>query len=81
MFNNILFLYQPNCFVCSNNIPLIYSSFEEGSIKTFDLRNNNNNLISNNLNVHSNAVMSLNLFTDMFSISHDILLKCEILKI
>ncbi len=70
-------LYQPNCFVCSNIIPLVYSGFEDGSIKTFDLRNNNNNVITNNLNAHSDAVMSLNLFKDiyLFSISHDTTIK------
>jgi len=70
-------LYQPNCFVCSNSIPIIYSGFEDGTIKTFDLRNNNNNFITNNLNAHSDAVMSLNLFKDiyLFSVSHDTTIK------
>ena len=96
-------LFQPNCFACCNNTPVIYTGFEEGSLKILDFRNvpmssggygpninNMNNNINNSgggmygkdfvtdtINIHGDAVTSLNLYKDLylFSISHDTTIK------
>lgn len=68
--------YQPNCFACSSTLPIFYGGFEDNTIKIFDLRMKND-VITNSVNAHSDAVTSLNLFEDiyLFSISHDTLIK------
>ena len=99
-------LFQPNCFACCNNTPVIYTGFEDGSLKILDFRNvpmssggyapninNMNNNINNvnnsgggmygkdfvtdTINIHGDAVTSLNLYKDLylFSISHDTTIK------
>ena len=32
-------LFQPNCFACCNNIPVVYTGFEDGTLKILDFRN------------------------------------------
>ena len=97
-------LFQPNCFVCCNNAPVVYTGFEDGTFKILDFRNvpmssggyatniNNNNINNNNnigggiygkdfvtdtINIHGDAVTSLNLYKDLylFSVSHDTTIK------
>ena len=99
-------LFQPNCFACCNNSPVIYTGFEDGTLKILDFRNvpissggyapnlnNMNNNINNTnnvsggmygkdfvtdtINIHGDAVTSLNLYKDLylFSISHDTTIK------
>ena len=95
-------LFQPNCFVCCNNSPVIYTGFEDGTLKILDFRNvpqssggyspsSNNNINNNNqsggmygkdfitdtINIHGDAVTSLNLYKDLylFSVSHDTTIK------
>ena len=97
-------LFQPNCFVCCNNAPVVYTGFEDGTLKILDFRNvpmssggyaaniNNNNINNNNnigggiygkdfvtdtINIHGDAVTSLNLYKDLylFSVSHDTTIK------
>ena len=97
-------LFQPNCFACCNNAPVVYTGFEDGTLKILDFRNvpqnsggyapnsnniNNNNNINNfgamygkdfvidTINIHGDAVTSLNLYKDLylFSISHDTTIK------
>ena len=94
-------LYQPNCFVCCTNSPVIYTGFEDGTLKILDFRNvpmsaggystNTNNNINNmnnigvynkdfitdSINIHGDAVTSLNLYKDLylFSVSHDTTIK------
>ena len=50
-------LFQPNCFACCNNIPVVYTGFEDGTLKILDFRNlpqnsggfaSNSNIINNN---------------------------------
>lgn len=67
--------YQPNCIACLSSNPIFYAGFEDNSIKVFDLRIND--VITNTVNAHSDAVTSLNLFDDLylFSISHDTTIK------
>ena len=69
-------LYQPNCFALSNSLPLIYSGFEDNSIKILDLRDKDG-ITTNNQNAHSDSVTSLNLLNDiyLFSVSHDTTIK------
>ena len=104
-YNNIV-LFQPNFFACCNNSPVIYTGFEDGTLKILDFRNvpissggyapnlnNMNNNINNTnnvgggmygkdfvtdtINIHGDAVTSLNLYKDLylFSISHDTTIK------
>ena len=94
-------LFQPNCFACCNNSPIVYTGFEDGTLKILDFRNlpqasggyspNSNNINNNNqsgamygkdfvtdtINIHGDAVTSLNLYKDLylFSISHDTTIK------
>ena len=99
-------LFQPNCFACCNNAPVVYTGFEDGTLKILDFRNvpmssggyapninNMNNNINNannsgggmyakdfvtdTINIHGDAVTSLNLYKDLylFSISHDTTIK------
>ena len=96
-------LYQPNCFACCNNSPVVYTGFEDGSLKILDFRNvpisaggystninnnvnrennNTNNLygkdfVTDSMNIHGDAVTSLNIYKDLFlfSISHDTTIK------
>ena len=96
-------LFQPNCFACCNNVPVVYTGFEDGTLKILDFRNvpqnsggyapNSNNINNNNINnfgamygkdfvtdtinIHGDAVTSLNLYKDLylFSISHDTTIK------
>ena len=97
-------LFQPNCFACCNNSPVVYTGFEDGTLKILDFRNvpqnsggyapNSNNIVNNNnnnnfgpmygkdfvtdtINIHGDAVTSLNLYKDLylFSISHDTTIK------
>jgi chromosome segregation ATPase len=63
-------LFQPNCFVCCNNAPVVYTGFEDGTLKILDFRNvpmssggyatniNNNNInnTNNNMNYANNNV-------------------------
>ena len=44
-FNNSKDIYslsyqQPNCITSNSTVPIIYSGFEDGSLKSIDLRNN-----------------------------------------
>ena len=100
--NNNRVLFQPNCFACCNNSPVIYTGFEDGTLKILDFRNvpmssggyspninnnmnNNNNVggmygkdfVTDTLNIHGDAVTSLNIYKDLylFSISHDTTIK------
>ena len=96
-------LFQPNCFACCNNSPVVYTGFEDGTLKILDFRNvpqasggyapssnniNNNNInnfggmygkdfVTDTINIHGDAVTSLNLYKDLylFSISHDTTIK------
>ena len=97
-------LFQPNCFVCCNNAPVVYTGFEDGTLKILDFRNvpmssggyatniNNNNInntnnigggiygkdfVTDTINIHGDAVTSLNLYKDLylFSVSHDTTIK------
>ena len=96
-------LYQPNCFACCNNSPVVYTGFEDGSLKILDFRNvpmsaggystninnnvnrdnsNTNNIygkdfVTDSLNIHGDAVTSLNIYKDLylFSVSHDTTIK------
>ena len=97
-------LYQPNCFACCNNSPVIYTGFEDGTLKILDFRNvplsaggyspninnninrdNNSNVsgmygkdfITDSINIHGDAVTSLNMYKDLylFSVSHDTTIK------
>jgi striatin 1/3/4 len=95
-------LFQPNCFACCNNAPVVYTGFEDGTLKILDFRNvpmssggyapnlNNMNNANNSgggmyakdfvidtINIHGDAVTSLNLYKDLylFSISHDTTIK------
>ena len=96
-------LYQPNCFACCNNSPVVYTGFEDGSLKILDFRNvpisaggystnmnnnvnrennNTNNLygkdfVTDSMNIHGDAVTSLNIYKDLFlfSVSHDTTIK------
>ena len=69
-------LFQPNCFALSNSLPLIYTGFEDSSIKVIDLRYKDG-IVTNNTNAHTDAVTSLNLLNDiyLFSVSHDTIIK------
>ena len=69
-------LSQPNCFALSNSLPLIYTGFEDSSIKVIDLRYKDG-VVTNNTNAHTDAVTSLNLLNDiyLFSVSHDTIIK------
>ena len=99
-------LFQPNCFACCNNSPVIYTGFEDGTLKILDFRNvpmsaggystninnninrdnNSNNVgggmygkdfVTDTINIHGDAVTSLNIFKDLylFSVSHDTTIK------
>ena len=96
-------LFQPNCFACCNNAPVVYTGFEDGTLKILDFRNvpmssggyapninnninNTNNIgggmfgkdfVTDTINIHGDAVTSLNLYKDLylFSISHDTTIK------
>ena len=95
-------LFQPNCFACCNNAPVVYTGFEDGTLKILDFRNvpmssggyapNLNNMnnannsgggmyakdfVTDTINIHGDAVTSLNLYKDLylFSISHDTTIK------
>ena len=96
-------LFQPNCFACCNNAPVVYTGFEDGTLKILDFRNvplssggysnninNNSNtnnssgggmyskdFVTDTINIHGDAVTSLNLYKDLylFSISHDTTIK------
>ena len=101
--NNNRVLFQPNCFACCNNSPVIYTGFEDGTLKILDFRNvpmsaggystninnnmnrDNNNVggmygkdfVTDTLNIHGDAVTSLNMYKDLylFSVSHDTTIK------
>ena len=103
--NNNRVLYQPNCFACCNNAPVVYTGFEDGTLKILDFRNvpmssggystninnnvnrenNQNNVggmygkdfVTDTLNIHGDAVTSLNIYKDLylFSVSHDTTIK------
>ena len=56
-------LFQPNCFACCNNTPVVYTGFEDGSLKILDFRNlpqssggvapYNNNINNNNIGIYN----------------------------
>lgn len=69
---------QPNCIVSANNVPMIYSGFEDSSIKSIDIRTGIEYIylkesVIDSYTSHTDAVTSLNLMDDiyLFSTSHD----------
>jgi WD40 repeat protein len=67
---------QANYLVKSSSEPLVYGGFEDNTIKTFDMRLNENAL-TNSITAHTDSVTSLTLFSDiyLFSTSHDSIIK------
>ena len=82
-------LYQPNCFACCNNSPVVYTGFEDGSLKILDFRNVpmsaggystniNNNLNRDNNN--TNNVYGKDFVTDSMNIHGDAVTSLNIYK-
>lgn len=67
-------LIQPNCFAMSESVPILYSGFEDSTIKSIDLRSKS---VVNSTNAHNDSVSSLSLLNDiyLFSTSHDTKIK------
>ena len=81
-------LYQPNCFACCNNSPVVYTGFEDGSLKILDFRNvpmsaggystninNNVNRDNNNTNIYGKDFV-----TDSINIHGDAVTSLNIYK-
>ena len=54
-------------------MPIMYSGYEDGSLKIIDLRQNNGNnyiysenLVINSFNAHNDSVTSINVINDMY---------------
>ena len=84
-------LYQPNCFACCNNSPVVYTGFEDGSLKILDFRNVpmsaggystniNNNVNRDNNNNNTNNVYGKDFVTDSINIHGDAVTSLNIYK-
>ena len=82
-------LYQPNCFACCNNSPVVYTGFEDGSLKILDFRNvpmsaggystNINNNVNRDNN-NTNNVYGKDFVTDSINIHGDAVTSLNIYK-
>lgn len=82
-------LYQPNCFACCNNSPVVYTGFEDGSLKILDFRNvpmsaggystNINNNVNRDNN-NTNNVYGKDFVTDSMNIHGDAVTSLNIYK-
>ena len=82
-------LYQPNCFACCNNSPVVYTGFEDGSLKILDFRNvpmsaggystNINNNVNRDTN-NTNNVYGKDFVTDSINIHGDAVTSLNIYK-
>ena len=83
-------LYQPNCFACCNNSPVVYTGFEDGSLKILDFRNvpmsaggystNINNNVNRDNNNNTNNVYGKDFVTDSINIHGDAVTSLNIYK-
>ena len=81
-------LYQPNCFACCNNSPVVYTGFEDGSLKILDFRNvpmsagGYSTNINNNVNRDNNTnnVYGKDFVTDSINIHGDAVTSLNIYK-
>ena len=82
-------LYQQNCFACCNNSPVVYTGFEDGSLKILDFRNvpmsaggystNINNNVNRDNN-NTNNVYGKDFVTDSMNIHGDAVTSLNIYK-
>jgi len=81
-------LFQPNCFACCNNSPVVYTGFEDGTLKILDFRNLPQNsggyaLNSNNINNNNNiggGMYGKDFVTDTINIHGDAVTSLNIYK-
>ena len=89
--NNSRVLFQPNCFACCNNSPVVYTGFEDGTLKILDFRNvpmsagGYSTNINNNINRDNNSnniggIYGKDFVTDTIKIHGDAVTSLNIYK-
>ena len=89
--NNNRVLFQPNCFACCSNSPVVYTGFEDGTLKILDFRNvpmsagGYSTNINNNINRDNNpnnitGIYGKDFVTDTLKIHGDAVTSLNIFK-